>query len=128
MLPEELTTTGAPSPQPVTTASFGQVTVVLPPPTTAEPTNLPTTAPPTVEPTTAAPTAEPTSEFCSVSDSDIQAIRTAIEDFIDEEDNINYPAKFVRLGFHDCVGGCDGCVSETTSVIVEGCFYCTART
>lgn len=38
------------------------------------------------------------------------AIRNAIQAVIDDSDEINYAAKFVRLGFHDCVGGCDGCV------------------
>jgi len=42
---------------------------------------------------------------------EIQEIRTAIANVIDSSDE-NLRAKFVRLGFHMCVGGCNGCVSE----------------
>lgn len=91
-------------------ASSSQFTIVIPipQPTSLAPTSTPT-AEPTVEPTL------PVIRNCvdnPVTDDEIQLIRTAIVDFIEEEDNINYPAKFVRLGFHFCVGGCDGCVSK----------------
>jgi len=36
----------------------------------------------------------------------------AIENLLSTQDNraMGMRAKFVRLGFHDCVGGCDGCI------------------
>jgi len=34
--------------------------------------------------------------------------------------DVNLAAKFVRMGFHDCVGGCDGCVDMTN----PGKIYC----
>jgi hypothetical protein len=38
----------------------------------------------------------------------IQAARVQISNII--QDNQQMAAKFLRLTFHDCVGGCDGCV------------------
>lgn len=42
-------------------------------------------------------------------------IRRIINDAFDPDPDIsvNLAAKFVRHGFHDCVGGCDGCVDMT---------------
>lgn len=41
----------------------------------------------------------------------ISAARRDIERLI--EGNVFLPGKFLRLAFHDCVGGCDGCVDMT---------------
>lgn len=38
----------------------------------------------------------------------LDEIKVGIGGLID--DNANLAAKFVRLTFHDCVGGCNGCV------------------
>jgi hypothetical protein len=38
--------------------------------------------------------------------------RSDIKKLIDAD--VELGAKFLRLGFHDCVGGCDGCVSNAT--------------
>ena len=38
----------------------------------------------------------------------IEAAKSSIESLIEDEPQLS--PKFVRLGFHDCVGGCDGCV------------------
>ena len=43
----------------------------------------------------------------------VAAARAEIESIISDawiDDDVNLAAKFVRHGFHDCVGGCDGCV------------------
>ena len=45
-----------------------------------------------------------------VTQAEIQSIRDAIRAIINGNRDINFSAKFVRLGFHDCVGGCDGCI------------------
>lgn len=42
----------------------------------------------------------------------IKVLRTEIENLIiGPTGDITLASKFLRLGFHDCVGGCDGCVS-----------------
>ena len=38
----------------------------------------------------------------------IVAARADIRSILDRD--INMAAKFVRLAFHDCIGGCDGCI------------------
>lgn len=44
----------------------------------------------------------------------VAAARSEIADIIsDAMPDVNLAAKFVRHGFHDCVGGCDGCVDMT---------------
>lgn len=44
----------------------------------------------------------------------VTAARTEIASIISAEmPDVNLAAKFVRHGFHDCVGGCDGCVDMT---------------
>lgn len=40
----------------------------------------------------------------------LSLVRRDLETLI--TNNITLGAKFLRLGFHDCVGGCDGCVSQ----------------
>ena len=45
-----------------------------------------------------------------VANTEIEMVRSAINDLIDSTNDINFRAKFVRLAFHDCIGGCDGCV------------------
>lgn len=41
----------------------------------------------------------------------VQAVRSDVEDIIAADEA--KAAKFLRLSFHDCVGGCDGCVDLT---------------
>ena len=41
----------------------------------------------------------------------VETIREEIRDLI--RDNSTLAPKFLRLAFHDCVGGCDGCVDLT---------------
>ena len=43
----------------------------------------------------------------------IATATSAIEDLINGQPELS--PKFVRLGFHDCVGGCDGCVDMTNA-------------
>ena len=44
------------------------------------------------------------------------SVANAIDDITDIiQSNVALAAKFVRLGFHDCVGGCDGCVDLTNA-------------
>ena len=43
---------------------------------------------------------------------DIGYVRSEVTRLIDESERELIP-KFLRLGFHDCVGGCDGCVDLT---------------
>jgi hypothetical protein len=43
----------------------------------------------------------------------IEAARAEILDIMETEPRLG--PKFVRLGFHDCVGGCDGCVDMANS-------------
>ena len=43
--------------------------------------------------------------------SSVQSIREEIRDLI--RNNNGLAPKFLRLAFHDCVGGCDGCVDMT---------------
>eukprot|EP00899_Mesostigma_viride_P027776 jgi/Mesvir1/8183/Mv12482-RA.1 len=43
-----------------------------------------------------------------VDDAFIQTVRDSISSLFTDQPNL--PAKFLRLSFHDCVGGCDGCV------------------
>lgn len=45
-----------------------------------------------------------------LSDESLTLVRRELETLIDDE-GIALAAKFLRLGFHDCAGGCDGCVS-----------------
>ena len=81
---------------------------------TNEPTNKPTPAPtratfpPTPAPTTK-PTPAPTS-LSEVTDPQILVDLAAKELRQLIEDDPKIGPKFVRLGFHDCVGFCDGCV------------------
>jgi hypothetical protein len=76
-------------------------------PTTSAPVPapVPTTNAPVVSPTTSAPVVAPTLEGPPI-DALIADIRAVISSFGNP-----LRAKFVRLGFHDCVGGCDGCVN-----------------
>jgi hypothetical protein len=70
------------------------------PPTTPAPTS--NTPAPTPTSNTPAPT--PISDdFIESAKADILALTS---------NNVPLKAKFLRLGFHDCVGGCDGCVSS----------------
>lgn len=54
--------------------------------------------------------------------------KIAIQHIVDsnkQATGVNFAPKFLRLGFHDCVGGCDGCVvsasrSENTKVTSGG--------
>jgi len=49
---------------------------------------------------------------------------------IGRDGDIALAAKFLRLGFHDCVGGCDGCVSACMSVCLPACFkrcWCSSQ-
>lgn len=39
-----------------------------------------------------------------------RTLREAVQHLIEEESERELIPKFLRLGFHDCVGGCDGCV------------------
>lgn len=48
----------------------------------------------------------------------IQVLRTEIENLMIGSGDMTLASKFLRLGFHDCVGGCDGCVS------IRICIYC----
>lgn len=139
ILPEEVddvsTLEATPTPPPVSTVAFS---ISIPPPTTGEstpePTPVPTTLEPTPGPTTLEPTPSPTTPAPTtpnptppptpqptdaslrncledpVTDAEVQTVRRAIETLIESERRTNFPAKFVRLGFHDCIGGCDGCV------------------
>lgn len=59
-------------------------------------------------PTTSAPVGKPTTSSPVSGPPPIDAARNAIEAMVSR--NVGLKAKFVRLGFHDCVGGCDGCV------------------
>ena len=43
---------------------------------------------------------------------DIDYVRSAVVKLIEDSERELIP-KFLRLGFHDCVGGCDGCVDLT---------------
>ena len=43
----------------------------------------------------------------------VNAARSEITQAIEDFQGGNLAAKFVRLGFHDCVGGCDGCIDLT---------------
>ncbi len=43
---------------------------------------------------------------------DINYVRAEVSKLIENSDRELIP-KFLRLGFHDCVGGCDGCVDMT---------------
>jgi hypothetical protein len=43
---------------------------------------------------------------------DINELRAEVSKLIEDSDRELIP-KFLRLGFHDCVGGCDGCVDMT---------------
>lgn len=104
------------TPEPIS-YSTAEFTISIPPPTSSEPTTSSPSSQPTTPPPSPAPTIEPTGPtirncFDSpVRDNEIQEIRREIENFILDNGDINYPAKFVRLGFHHCVGGCNGCVS-----------------
>ena len=68
---------------------------------TPAPTPTSNTPAPTPTSNTPAPTPTP-NDLIENAKSDILALTT---------NNIPLKAKFLRLGFHDCVGGCDGCVS-----------------
>ena len=119
-----------PSPTPVPTQRPTPVPTRMPIP---GPTKVPTTTPtstPTRSPTklpTARPTANPTPAPTSrpilallpssspanavdltTPEGLIAAARIAITDVFLADRSLGY--KMVRLGFHDCVGGCDGCV------------------
>jgi len=65
------------------------------------PTQAPTTQPPTTENPTPAPVSSSVSNFVTEAKSDIASLISS--------DPLLAP-KFVRMGFHDCVGGCDGCI------------------
>lgn len=67
------------------------------------------TDPPTAAPTKSAVTTAPT-PTPDTSLADIQAAMNAILP-IARAANGRLRPKFVRLGFHDCVGGCDGCIN-----------------
>ncbi len=71
------------------------------PPTTSKPT---TAKPQTASPTTKMPTKSPLSSVSSF----VSQARTDIESLISS--NPILAPKFIRMGFHDCVGGCDGCI------------------
>jgi hypothetical protein len=79
-------------------------------PVTAKPqTSPPTTSKPTTaKPQTASPTRTPTKSPLSIVASFVSQARTDIESLISL--NPILAPKFVRMGFHDCVGGCDGCI------------------
>ena len=83
-------------------------------PTTAAPTKATVTTAPTKAPTkvpTKAPTKAPT-PTPDTTLADIQAAMNAILS-IARAANGRLRPKFVRLGFHDCIGGCDGCIDLT---------------
>jgi len=84
-----------------TAAPVGTTPAPVTSPTTSAPVGTPTTGSPVVS--TIAPTGSPVS-----GPPPIAAARNAIEDLVNVIAGMK--AKFVRLGFHDCVGGCDGCV------------------
>ena len=69
---------------------------------TPAPTPVPNTPAPTPNSNTPAPTPAP-NDLIENAKADILALTT---------NNIPLKAKFLRLGFHDCVGGCNGCVSS----------------
>ena len=48
----------------------------------------------------------------------LSIVRKEIENLINgPRGDIKLAAQFLRLGFHDCVGGCDGCVSLFTCTL-----------
>lgn len=73
-------------------------------------------------------------------DSHLAPVREDIEMLIKEDDEQELRAKFLRMAFHDCVGGCDGCIDlenpenkglrepiEAISVIVDKYKECYSR-
>mmetsp|Transcript_13912 Transcript_13912/g.19921 ORF Transcript_13912/g.19921 Transcript_13912/m.19921 type:complete len:572 (+) Transcript_13912:114-1829(+) len=105
-----LTTPIAAPTQPPRTVTFPPVTPPTLPPLSTEtptpmplipPTQAPTTQPPTTENPTPAPVSSSVSKFVTEAKSDIASLISS---------DPSLAPKFVRMGFHDCVGGCDGCI------------------
>lgn len=89
-----------------TVDSTNTVPPTKPPTEINSPPNSPVVPPTATNSPTNSPVAPPTA-----TDPPIEAARTAIQALVNGDAALK--AKFVRLGFHDCVGGCDGCVDLT---------------
>jgi Peroxidase len=108
------TLTPAPTNSDPTNAPTQRPTASPTPLPTNPPTNLPTRSP-TTSPTplpTNAPTQAPT-DISQVTDVNVLVTRATSELRVLIERDPEMGPKFVRLGFHDCVGFCDGCVDMT---------------
>jgi len=105
------TTTTTPSDPPTKTPTVSPTKIPTRLPTTS-PTATPTKAP-FPNPPTASPTATPTKAPVPIPPIPISTTIEEVSDEIREllDDDSDLGAKFVRLGFHMCVGGCDGCVN-----------------